>query len=156
MRVISALLVHRAQNFIAIGLTMNKLLQQTMWLQGSSRQFFGPNVSALVPLNILAAAFTHSHSDVSMRILHGYSDFGLVVGAFGSVVLLLLQSDMIGKLVYSLLIIANIAFLIVNTWITVNGMGIPYGSQFHLMLAVIFSANFYLTSRTYRKFSSLD
>jgi hypothetical protein len=134
---------------------MNKLLQQTMWLQGSPRQFLGPQVGALVPLNILAAAFTHSHSDVSMRILHGYSDLGLIFGAFGSVVLLILQSDMHGKLIFSLLLIANIALFIVNTWITIKGMGVPYGSQFHLMLAVIFCANFYLTSRTHRKFSNL-
>ena len=135
---------------------MNKVLQQVMWLQGSSRHFLGPNVSALVPLNILAAAFTHSHSDVSMRILHGYSDLGLIFGAYGAVVLLLLQSDMLGKLIFSLLLIFNIAFFIVNTWITVNGMGIPYGAQFHIILAVIFSANFYLASRTYHKLSSLE
>ena len=135
---------------------MNKLLQQTMWLQGSSRHFLGPNVSALVPLNILAAAFTHSHSDVSMRILHGYSDLGLIFGAFGAVVLLLLQSNVLGKIILSLLLIANIALFIVNTWITVNGMGIPYGSQFHLLLAIIFSVNFYFTSRTHRKYSSLE
>ena len=125
-------------------------------MQGSSRHFLGPNVSALVPLNILAAAFTHSHSDVSMRILHGYSDLGLIFGAYGAVVLLLLQSDMLGKLIFSLLLIFNIAFFIVNTWITVNGMGIPYGAQFHIILAVIFSANFYLASRTYHKLSSLE
>ena len=129
-----------------------------MWLQGSSRHFLGPNVSALVPLNILAAAFTHSHSDVSMRILHGYSDLGLMFGAFGSVVLLLflLQSDKLEKLIFSLLLIGNIALFVVNTWITVNGIGVPYGSQFHLMLAVIFSANFYLISRAYRKFTNLE
>ena len=70
--------------------------------------------------------------------------------------LLLLQSDMLGKLIFSLLLIFNIAFFIVNTWITVNGMGIPYGAQFHIILAVIFSANFYLASRTYHKLSSLE
>ena len=64
---------------------MNKQLQLAMWLQGNSRQFLGPNVSALVPLNLLAAAFTHSHSDVSMRILHGYSDLGLIFGSFVSI-----------------------------------------------------------------------
>ena len=57
---------------------MNKQLQQAMWLQGNSRHFLGPNVTALVPLNLLAAAFTHSHSDASMRILLGYSYLGLV------------------------------------------------------------------------------
>ena len=71
---------------------MNKQLQQAMWLQGTPRHFLGPNVTALVPLSLLAAAFTNSHSDASMRILHGYSDLGLVFGIYGALVLLLLQS----------------------------------------------------------------
>ena len=107
---------------------MNKQLQQVMWLQGTPRHFLGPNVTALVPLNLLAAAFTHSHSDVSMRILHGYSDLGLVFGVYGALVLLLLQSNALKKLLLALLLVGNIAFFVVNTWITVNGMGIPFGS----------------------------
>ena len=95
------------------------------------RHFLGPNVTALVPLNLLAAAFTHSHSDVSMRIQHGqhgYSDLGLVFGVYGALVLLLLQSNALKKLLLALLLVCNIAFFVVNTWITVNGMGIPFGS----------------------------
>ena len=133
---------------------MNKQLQQVMWLQGTPRHFLGPNVTALVPLNLLAAAFTHSHSDVSMRILHGYSDLGLVFGVYGALVLLLLQSNALKKLLLSLLLVDNIAFFVVNTWITVNGMGIPFGSQLHLALAAIFAANYFLISRTYRSFTS--
>jgi len=133
---------------------MNKQLQQAMWLQGTPRHFLGPNVTALVPLNLLAAAFTHSHSDVSMRILHGYSDLGLVFGVYGALVLLLLQSNALKKLLLALLLVGNIAFFVVNTWITVNGMGIPFGSQFHLALAAIFTANYFLISRTYRSFTS--
>ena len=110
-------------------------------------------MTALVPLNLLAAAFTHSHSDASMRILHGYSDLGLVFGVYGAVVLLLLQSDALNKLLFALLLVGNIAFFVVNTWITVNGMGIPFGSQFHIALAAIFAANYFLTSRTYRSFT---
>ncbi|MDC3168678.1 hypothetical protein OA866_00865 [bacterium] len=133
---------------------MNKQLQQVMWLQGTPRHFLGPNVTALVPLNLLAAAFTHSHSDVSMRILHGYSDLGLVFGVYGALVLLLLQSNALKKLLLALLLVGNIAFFVVNTWITVNGMGIPFGSQFHLALAAIFATNYFLISRTYRSFTS--
>ena len=133
---------------------MNKQLQQVMWLQGTPRHFLGPNVTALVPLNLLAAAFTHSHSDVSMRILHGYSDLGLVFGVYGALVLLLLQSNALKKLLLALLLVGNIAFFVVNTWMTVNGMGIPFGSQFHLALAAIFAANYFLISRTYRSFTS--
>jgi len=131
---------------------MNKQLQQAMWLQGNSRHFLGPNVTALVPLNLLAAAFTHSHSDASMRILHGYSDLGLVFGVYGAVVLLLLQSNALQKILFALLLVGNIAFFVVNTWITMNGMGIPFGSQFHVALAAIFAGNYFLTSRTYRSF----
>ena len=92
------------------------------------RHFLGPNVTALVPLNLLAAAFTHSYSDVSMRIQHGYSDLGLVFGVYEALVLLLLQSNALKKLLLALLLVCNIAFFVVNTWITVNGMGIPFGS----------------------------
>ena len=133
---------------------MNKQLQQAMWLQGNSRHFLGPNVTALVPLNLLAAAFTHSHSDASMRILHGYSDLGLVFGVYGAVVLLLMQSNVLKKLLFALLVVGIIAFFVVNTWIAMKGMCIPFGSQFHLALAVIFAANCFLTSRTYRSFTS--
>ena len=133
---------------------MNKQLQQAMWLQGTPRHFLGPNVTALVPLNLLAAAFTHSHSDVSMSIQHGYSDLGLVFGVYGALVLLLLQSNALKKLLLALLLVGNIAFFVVNTWITVNGMGIPFGTQLHLALAAIFAANYFLISRTYRSFTS--
>ena len=133
---------------------MNKQLQQSMWLQGNSRHFLGPNVTALVPLNLLAAAFTHSHSDASMRILHGYSDLGLVFGFYGSVVLLLSQSNVLKRFLFALLLVINIALFVVNTWITVNGMGIPFGSQFHLALSLIFAANYFLTSRAHRRSAS--
>ena len=135
---------------------MNKQLQQAMWLQGSSRHFLGPNVTALVPLNLFAAAFTHSHSDASMRILHGYSDLGLVFGIYGAVVLFFLQASVANKFIYSFLIASNIYLFVINTWITVNGMGIPLGALFHLALAAVFTANYHLTSRAYRKFSSSD
>ena len=89
-----------------------------------------------------------------MRILHGYSDLGLVFGVYGAVVLLLLQSNVLKKLLFALLLVGNIAFFVINIWITMNGMGIPFGSQFHLALAAIFAANYFLTSRAYRSFTS--
>tara|TARA_B100002051_G_C16687075_1_gene613232 strand:+ start:519 stop:953 length:435 start_codon:yes stop_codon:yes gene_type:complete len=116
------------------GLTM----KQAMWLQGNPRHFLGPNVTALVPLNLLAATSTHSHSDAEMRILHGYSDLGIVFGVYGAVVLLLLQSNVLKKLLFALLLVGNIAFFVVNTWITMNGICITFGSQFHLALSAIF------------------
>ena len=54
------------------------------WFFGKAREFFGPEPGALVPLNILAAFFAHEHSDASMRILHGYTSIGLVIGIFSA------------------------------------------------------------------------
>ena len=56
------------------------------------------------------------------------------------------------KLLLALLLVGNIAFFVVNTWITVNGMCIPFGSYLHLALAAIFAANYFLISRAYRSF----
>ena len=67
----------------------------------------------------------------------GYSGLGLVFGIYGAVVFLLSQSNALKKLLFAPLLVGNIAFFVLNTWITVNGMGIPFGSQFHLALAAI-------------------
>lgn len=75
--------------------------------------------------------------------------------ASGAVVLLLLQANALQKVLFALLLVGNIVFFVVNTWITVNGMGIPFGSQFHIALAAIFAANYFLTSRTHSSFRSL-
>ena len=58
------------------------------WLYGSSRQFFGPQPGALVPLNLLGALFVHSHSEASMRILHAYTSIGIVFGILSTIFLL--------------------------------------------------------------------
>ena len=54
------------------------------WLFGRQRDFFGPQPGTFVPLNILAVFFAHEHSDASMRILHGYTSIGLIVGIFST------------------------------------------------------------------------
>ena len=59
------------------------------WFFGKAREFFGPEPGALVPLNILAAFFAHEHSDASMRILHGYTSIGLVIGIGLAIIVLL-------------------------------------------------------------------
>ena len=59
---------------------MDKYSNTVNWFFGKAREFFGPEPGALVPLNILAAFFAHEHSDASMRILHGYTSIGLVIG----------------------------------------------------------------------------
>ena len=61
---------------------MNKLVN---WLNGTSRQFLGPQPGSLVPLNLLGALFPHSHSEVSMRILHGYTSIGIIFGILSTI-----------------------------------------------------------------------
>jgi len=104
----------------------------------------------LVPLNLLAAAFTHSHSDASMRILHGYSSFGLIIGIYGCIALTSLQRRWLHKLLALSLLSINTLFLYTNTWIAVNGMGIPFGRQFHFLLAVLLTVNFVATSHSHK------
>ena len=123
------------------------------WLNGSSRKFLGPEPATLVPLNILGALFVHSHSDASMRILHGYTSIGLVFGiisAFSLLKNIRSQSKKFG--VITPLLIINIWALYVNTWVAINGMGIPYGRQFHVFLAILIALNFII----FRKYSNLS
>ena len=129
---------------------MKQQLLHAKWLHGGLRQFFGPQVGSLVPLNLLAAAFTHSHSDASMRILHGYSSFGLIIGIYGCIALTSLQRRWLHKLLALSLLSINILFLYTNTWIAVNGMGIPFGRQFHFLLAVLLTVNFVATSHSHK------
>ena len=112
------------------------------WLIGSTRDFFGPEPPALVPLNILAAFFTHEHSDASMRILHGYTSIGLIIGIFSTFSILVNVRSRLKKIrVFVPLLIINIWAFYTNTWVAINGMGIPYGRQFHIFLAVLIIFN---------------
>ena len=131
--------------------SMRKQLQHAAWLHGGLRQFFGPQVGTLVPLNLLAAAFTHSHSDTSMRMVHGYSSLGLLIGVYRSVALIFIQLNLGRKLLASFLLTVNIIFLYINTWIAVKGMGIPYGRMFHVLLAILLTVNFVATSQSHKK-----
>jgi len=131
--------------------SMRKQLQHAAWLHGGLRQFFGPQVGTLVPLNLLAAAFTHSHSDTSMRMLHGYSSLGLLIGVYSCVALISIQLNLTRKLLATILLAVNIIFLYVNTWITAKGMGIPYGRLFHVLLAILLTVNFVATNQSHKK-----
>ena len=118
------------------------------WFFGKAREFFGPEPGALVPLNILAAFFAHEHSDASMRILHGYTSIGLVIGIFSSFSIFMNIRSKFKKIrVFVPLIIINIWAFYVNTWVAINGMGIPYGKQFHIFLAVLIIANYFVFRR---------
>ena len=118
------------------------------WFFGKAREFFGPEPGALVPLNILAAFFAHEHSDASMRILHGYTSIGLVIGIFSSFSIFMNIRSRFKKIrVFVPLLIINLWAFYVNTWVAINGMGIPYGKQFHIFLAILIIANYFVFRR---------
>jgi len=118
------------------------------WFFGKAREFFGPEPGALVPLNILAAFFAHEHSDASMRILHGYTSIGLVIGIFSAFSILINISSKFKKIrVFVPLLIINLWAFYANTWVAINGMGIPYGKQFHIFLAILIIANYFVFRR---------
>ena len=118
------------------------------WFFGKAREFFGPEPGALVPLNILAAFFAHEHSDASMRILHGYTSIGLVIGIFSAFSILMNIRSKFKKIrVFVPLLIINVWAFYVNTWVAINGMGIPYGKQFHIFLAILIIANYFVFRR---------
>ena len=118
------------------------------WFFGKAREFFGPEPGALVPLNILAAFFAHEHSDASMRILHGYTSIGLVIGIFSAFSIFMNIRSKFKKIrVFVPLLIINVWAFYVNTWVAINGMGIPYGKQFHIFLAILITANYFVFRR---------
>ena len=122
------------------------------WLFGRARDFFGPEPGTLVPLNILAAFFAHEHSDASMRILHGYTSIGLIIGIFSTFSILVNIRSKIKRIrVFVPLLIINIWAFYTNTWVAINGMGIPYGKQFHIFLAVLIIFNYSI----FRKYTNL-
>ena len=118
------------------------------WFFGKAREFFGPEPGALVPLNILAAFFAHEHSDASMRILHGYTSIGLVIGIFSAFSIFMNIRSRFKKIrVFVPLLIINLWAFYVNTWVAINGMGIPYGKQFHIFIAILIIANYFVFRR---------
>jgi len=122
------------------------------WLFGRERNFFGPQPGSLVPLNILAAFFSHQHSDASMRILHGYTSIGLIIGIFSAFSILVNIRSKFKKIrIFVPLLIINVWAFYTNTWVAINGMGIPYGRQFHVFLAVLIIFNFFI----FRKYTHL-
>ncbi len=118
------------------------------WFFGKAREFFGPEPGALVPLNILAAFFAHEHSDASMRILHGYTSIGLVIGIFSAFSIFMSIRSKFKKIrVFIPLLTINLWAFYVNTWVAINGMGISFGKQFHIFLAVLIIINHFVFRR---------
>ena len=127
---------------------MDNFSNTVNWFFGKAREFFGPEPGALVPLNILAAFFAHEHSDASMRILHGYTSIGLVIGIFSTFSIFMNIRSKFKKIrVFVPLLIINVWAFYVNTWVAINGMGIPYGKQFHIFLAILIIANYFVFRR---------
>ena len=127
---------------------MDNYCNTVNWFFGKAREFFGPEPGALVPLNILAAFFAHEHSDASMRILHGYTSIGLVIGIFSAFSIFMNIRSRFKKIrVFVPLLIINLWAFYVNTWVAINGMGIPYGKQFHIFLAILIIANYFVFRR---------
>lgn len=97
----------------------------------------------LIPINIWAAITPHLHSDISMRILHGISSLVLV-----PVLISLWRSrhnlHMGLAAVYSVFLVVMV---VVNVWITFNGMGVALGWLDHLFLSLAASTivAFYFT-----------
>ena len=86
--------------------------------------------SLLVPANAWAAITPHLHSDISMRILHGLSTAVLV-----PLLAALWKERHLLKLPPTLILaVFSFMMLLVNSWITVMGMGVEFGWLDHLML----------------------
>ena len=128
---------------------MDNFSNTVNWFFGKAREFFGPEPGALVPLNILAAFFAHEHSDASMRILHGYTSIGLVIGIFSAFSIFMNIRSKFKKIrVFVPLLIINVWAFYVNTWVAINGMGIPYGKQFHIFLAILILSLIHISEPT--------
>ena len=88
--------------------------------------------SLLVPVNIWAAITPHMHSEVSMRILHGLCTVVLIPLLW----VIWNQRRLLQPLLALLLAIFAVVMVVVNSWITVMGMGVELGWLDHLLLAL--------------------
>ncbi|QNG27114.1 hypothetical protein [Synechococcus sp. HK01-R] len=96
----------------------------------------------MVPVNLWAAMTPHFHTETSMRILHAVSTVVLV-----PVLLVLWQSRrVVLKALAVVFAVFMVVMVIVNTWITVMGMGVEMGWLDHIFLAVAAASviSFYL------------
>ena len=88
--------------------------------------------SLLIPVNTWASINAHTHSDLSMRILHGVSVLVLMP------LLLSLWRDrrIIQKFPGIVLTAFLVVMVVVNVSIAYQGMGVKYGWIDHLFLAL--------------------
>lgn len=86
----------------------------------------------MVPVNLWAALTPHLHSETSMRILHAVSTVVLI-----PVLIALWQSRrVIIKALAAVYAVFMVVMVVVNTWITVMGMGVEMGWLDHIFLAI--------------------
>ena len=88
--------------------------------------------SLLIPVNIWAAINAHTHTDLSMRILHSVS----VLVLLPLLVSLWCDRRVIQPVVALLLAIFLLVMVVVNVTIAVQGMGVEFGWIDHLFLAL--------------------
>ena len=86
----------------------------------------------MVPLNLWAAQMPHFHSDISMRILHCLSTIVLIP----ILVSLWRLRRVIIKPLAVFYAVFMVVMVVVNSWITVVGMGVEMGWLDHIFLSV--------------------
>ena len=98
--------------------------------------------SLLIPVNIWAAINAHTHTDLSMRILHSVS----VLVLLPLLVSLWCDRCVIQPVVALLLAIFLLVMVVVNVTIAVQGMGVEFGwiDHFFLALAALSVEAYYL------------
>ncbi len=85
-----------------------------------------------------------------MRILHGYSSIGLIPGLLTCALTfpaMLRRRQPMAAVLILVLLVFNVVLLNVNTWVAIQGMGIPHGNLFHLALASAIVFNLFLAHR---------
>ena len=83
-----------------------------------------------------------------MCIRDRYTSIGLVIGIFSTFSIFKNIRSKFKKIrVFVPLLIINVWAFYVNTWVAINGMGIPYGKQFHIFLAILIIANYFVFRR---------
>jgi len=86
----------------------------------------------MVPVNLWAAQVPHLHSDISMRTLHAVSTIVLIP--------ILVSLWRLRRVIYKplavFLAVFMVVMVVVNSWITVVGMGVEMGWLDHIFLSV--------------------
>ena len=86
-----------------------------------------------------------------MRILHGYTSIGLVPGLLTCALtfpVALKRGQVFSSILILTLLVMNIVLINVNSWIAIQGMGIPNGNLLHLALAITIAINLVLARQS--------